>query len=161
MRRFDVLLVAFICCSLLLTFNFGCAPEAEKETFTMNWICSPPSAGNAQSSVVYSKLLEKYSDKVRLNLMPGHTSAECALSIINGEADAGLMAATQAYPAYLGRGEWGKKFPDGMKDIRHLNIFNTSGSHFVVAAESDIKTIYDLKGKSIGTMGEATANGIC
>lgn len=82
-------------------------------------------------------------------------SVENVRLVDKGESAIGLVMGDVAYQAYNGVG----KFKDSKKNVAALFVMYPNQFHIVVPKGSDIKTVEDLKGKtvSVGAPGSGTA----
>ncbi len=114
---------------------------------------SSSSAGGAwyPINVTHNAHLEKLVKQVApeakfsIGLNPGGSTANVK-SVAGGQADIGICHTAIATMGYNGSAPFDKP----MKNIRHLLSINPAAVFIAVRADSDIKTIGDLKNKRIG-----------
>lgn len=103
----------------------------------------------------WSIYLSKAIPNVRFSSESSTGSAENMRAVNAGSADFGLVFANDLYDGSRGEGTY--KAP--LKDVRAMTYVFASVDHFVVPADSSIKTFDDVKGKriSLGGPGSGTA----
>ncbi len=93
-----------------------------------------------------AKLIDQYVDNVYATVEATSGSVENVKLINSNECQMGVTMADTANYGYNGIAPLDAKY----ENIRLMLQGNPSVMHFVVAADSDIKTIADLKGKRVG-----------
>ncbi len=100
----------------------------------------------------FSAIINKYVPGVRVTAESTAASTENARLLIRGALDMGL--------ACMGTLQDLKKQGMDVNKIRLIAVGHTSDAHWIVRANSPIKSVYDFKGKTIGVgpAGSATLN---
>ena len=75
-------------------------------------------------------------------------------AVNSGAAEMGMVFASDLFKAYNGQGSFKKPH----KNVRALTFLFGSVGHFVVPADSDIKTLEDIKGKTISMGGPGSGS---
>jgi len=103
----------------------------------------------------YAELLTKYGTVVSAQAVTSGASVSNAKAIANGNAQAAIMQNDVTYYAYNGL----YMFNTPIKKLKGVAALYPETVQFVVRADSDIKTLEDLKGKkvAIGAPGSGTA----
>lgn len=151
--------VLFSALALMLCLAAGCGgsggdkKEAAKPKIPEFLKVSSSSAGGAwyPINVTHNAHLEKLvkqtnpNAKFSIGLNPGGSTANVK-SVAGGQADIGICHTAIATMGYNGSAPFDKP----MKNLRHLLSINPAAVFIAVRADSNIKTIDDLKNKRIG-----------
>ncbi len=103
-----------------------------------------------------ANVVNKYVPTLEATPIPSNSQLENLRKIKSGQTDFGLASPSVAQPAYVGEAPWkGEKY----ENIRAVFNIYTSPLHLVVKKDSPIKSVQDLKGKTIaGGQPGASAN---
>ena len=106
----------------------------------------------------WSVYLSKTIDGVQFSSESSTGSPENLRAVGSGNVDFAMIFASDLYNGYRGEGDFKKKFTD----IGAMSFVFASVGHFVVGADSDFKTLEDIKGKrvSLGGPGSGSATNI-
>jgi len=98
-----------------------------------------------------ASVVSKYNPDIYATAIPGGGSAANARGVGSGKVPISLSTSMVAYFAYTGTGTFeGEKYPK----LRSMALAHPLIVSFIVKSDSDINTIYDLKGKRVA-IGEA------
>ena len=102
----------------------------------------------------YAKLITDHTNYIAMNsASPGLTN-ETIKRMAEGKAHIGLADGTATYAAYMGNAPWESK-----QDVRAMFGIWPGIVNCIVNADSNIKSLADLKGKSIATYVEGEPGG--
>jgi len=96
-----------------------------------------------------ASLIDKYIDGYKATAQPSPGSVKNVRDLRAGEIDLGMLLPSAAFQAYNGMHPYKKE--GAYKDLRA--VFNTYSfpMHVIVKADSPVKSLADMKGKTIGT----------
>ncbi len=157
MKKMGILAVLLILAALMA----GCAqqekPEAPKTTTT-----APPAEGEKYTVTIYTgsgpgsvyfaigsmfaKVINQKSDKIAAKGVTSGASVANAKAIGKGEANAAIIQNDVTYYAWNGLYQFEGK---PIKELRGIATLYPEPVQIVVRADSDIKTLDDLKGKKV------------
>ncbi len=100
------------------------------------------------------QLLNEKVDGARASATPTGGSTENARLIALDEADFGWAAGDVVYYAFEG----GREFNEPLDNLRAVTAGHSSAGHMAVRADSDITSVDDLVGKSIGVGAAGSSN---
>lgn len=100
------------------------------------------------------QILNQNAEGARASATPTGGSTENARLIALDEADFGWAAGDVVYYAYNG----GREFDEALENLRVVTAGHASAGHMAVRADSDIQSVQDLVGKSIGVGAAGSSN---
>jgi TRAP transporter TAXI family solute receptor len=113
-------------------------------------------AGSSLTSTSYNHaaataaVINKYSPRIKINVVPSSGSVEIARLLNIGQVDMGISNTQIGYDAYNAKGVYEGAPP--IKKMRLLWHIVAGVTHVMVRNDSDLKTVADLKGKRIATV---------
>ncbi len=128
------------------------APETEaavQQKYEYNVGASNPSGQSYRWVVPVCELVNKYSDFVTLNPITTTGSVENVNLLYSGEAPLGIGPVNTVNLAINGLGDWEGNALDASQ-IRFVYAYMPDGFYVAVPENSDIETVADLKGKTLG-----------
>ncbi len=142
--RARVLMVIFIGCAFLFGIGSGTGESAPPKFISL------ATGGTGGTYYVIGggmgKVIEKYVPGVKISVESTAASTENCRLVATKKVQFAIVMPDSAYFAYKGGREFGeKKYPE----IRALMAGHTSIMHFIVKANSGIKSLADLKGKRV------------
>ncbi len=127
--------------------------ERSGNTYEYNVGASAPSGQSYRWVVPMCELVNQYSDFVTLNPVTTTGSVENVNLMVNGEAPLAVGPASTVYLAINGMSDW-EGNPVDKDRIKFAYSYMPDYFYIALPADSDINTIEDMKGKTIG-FGEA------
>ena len=107
-----------------------------------------------RTASAWSIYLSKNVSGVKATAEASAGSLDNIRAVNGGQAEMGMVFASDLYQAYRGEGSFKKPH----KDVRALTFLFGSVGHFVVPASSDIKSLDDIKGKTISMGGPGSGS---
>ncbi len=94
-----------------------------------------------------ASLVDKYIPGYKATAQPSPGSVKNARDLKTGEIDLGMLLPSAAFQAYNGE----KPFKSPLKNLRAVYNTYSFPMHIIVKQDSKIKSLADMKGKTIGT----------
>jgi len=107
-----------------------------------------------RTASAWAALATENMEGVRASAEATAGSLDNLRSLASGEAELGIAFASDVYSAY--RGE--EPFENALDKVRAVTFLFGSVGHFVVPADSDIKSLTDIKGKTISMGGPGSGS---
>jgi len=128
--------------------------DLSQPTGNIRFVSGPTGGTYFPLGEAVAQALNQHSDGARASSTPTGGSTENVRLIALGEADFGWAAADVVYYAYNG----GREFEEAQPNIRAVSAGHSSAGHMAVRADSDIESVEDLVGRSIGVGAAGSSN---
>lgn len=128
--------------------------DTSRPVGTLRFVSGPTGGAYFPLGEGTARAINAHTRGARAASTPTGGSTENVRLISLGEADFGWAAADVVYFAYNG----GREFRAPLRNIRAVTAGHSSAGHMAVRAESPIRDIADLKGKSIAVGAAGSSN---
>ncbi|MGC8943060.1 MAG: TAXI family TRAP transporter solute-binding subunit [Caldisericia bacterium] len=156
--RLNKILVGFLIVALVVTIFVGCSkksetkpPEETTKSYSFKMPSGSPTGTYYITLTAIAGVVSKYEPNIVAVAVPGGGSAANCRSVGKGESLMSMTTSMVAYQAFTGTGSFQNEKYENLRSVGPAHPLIIS---FIVRANSNIKTVYDLKGKRIA-IGEA------
>lgn len=128
--------------------------DTDQPTGNIRFVSGPTGGTYFPLGEGVAQALNQHSEGARASSTPTGGSTENVRLIALGEADFGWAAADVVYYGYNG----GREFEEALPNIRAVTAGHSSAGHMAVRADSDVQSVEDLVGRSIGVGAAGSSN---
>lgn len=155
LNKIILILLIFI---LVASVMIGCKPKESQQkppeqvkTYSFKMPSGSPTGTYYIALTAIAGVVSKYEPNIVAVAVPGGGSAANCRSVGKGESLISMTTSMVAYQAYTGTGSFQNEKYEKLRSVAPAHPLIIS---FIVKANSNIKTVYDLKGKRVA-IGEA------
>jgi TRAP transporter TAXI family solute receptor len=147
LKRVKVKLFLFLIMALVFTGLTSSEAQELKSQVEVRTAALMPGTHGYLYPVAIAPVIEKYSGgRIKMSISPTRGAFECLTYMRDKKMDMGFVGPETLFQSWYGKGAWEGK-PD--HSVRVLWVYTLAVGQIVTLADSPIKTIYDLKGKTI------------
>src|SRR4030042_4274427 len=123
------------------------SPTAKSENIFLSISPSGPGSTAYAQAVAHSNLVNNYSQRIKMTVNVGKGTGEITAWVQDGKVDMGNSSNIILPDAIKGGGQWGQRKP--FPEVRVMWPQLPVVAQFAVHKDSPIKSVSDLKGKSV------------